>query len=129
MRDLLWKCCKNIVDVTTFFFYFFTDFVAFFFPIFGNAIAIIAKNLYHLFWQWHCHNCQKKIFPHHLVFLARTHILSTHPGSRMGRRNYGNTIAENKKFLSLAFYLSLSNFCWILAMVLPQFTLFPQIAK
>ena len=42
-------------------------------------------------------------FSHHLVFLARTHTSSTHPG----RRNCGNTIAENKKFLSPTFYLSL----------------------
>ena len=30
----------------------------FFFSIIGNAIGTIAKNLYHLFQQWHCHNCQ-----------------------------------------------------------------------
>ena len=90
--DLLWKYCKNIVDVTTFF-YSFIDFVTFFF--------------FH-FRQWHCHNCQ---------------IFFSHPGNRMGRRNCGNTIVENKKFLSPTFYLSLSNFCWISAMVLPQFLL------
>ena len=33
-------------------------FFFFFFSIFGNAIGTIAKNLYHLFQQWHCHNCQ-----------------------------------------------------------------------
>ena len=65
MCDLLWKCCKNIVDVTTFFFLLFHRFcnTHFFFPIFGNAIATIAKNLYHLLRQWHCHNCQFFFFP------------------------------------------------------------------
>ena len=81
------------MDVTTFF-YSFTDFVTFFF-------------FFH-FRQWHCHNCQ---------------FFFSHPSSRMGRRNCGNTIAENQKFLSPTFYLSLSNFCWISVIVLPQFLL------
>ena len=49
------------------------------------------------FWQCHCHNCQKKIFSHHLVFLTRTQ------AAGMGRRNCGNIIAENQKFLSPTF--------------------------
>ena len=111
---------------------------------FGNAIATIAKNLYPLFRQchchkliffsshfrqWHCHNCQKKIFPIIWFSLHALTLRAPTQAAGMGRKNCGNTIAENKKFLSPTFYLSLSNFCWILAMVLLQFTLFPQIAK
>ena len=116
----------------------------FFTPYFGNVIATIAKNLYPLFRQchcrkliffsshfrqWHCHNCQKKFSP---IIWFSLHALTLRAPTRaagMGRKNCGNTIAENQKFLSPTFYLSLSNFCWILAMVLLQFTLFPQIAK
>ena len=98
----------------------------FFTPYFGNAIATIAKNLYPLFRQchchkliffsshfrqWHCHNCQKKIFP---IIWFSLHALTLRAPTRavgMGRKNCGNTIAENQKFLSPTFYLSLSNFC------------------
>ena len=115
----------------------------FFTPYFGNVIATIAKNLYHLFRQchcrklfffsshfrqWHCHNCQ---FFFSIIWFS-LHALTLRIPTRaagMGRRNCSNTITENQKFLSPTFYLSLSNFCWILAMVLPQFTLFSQIAK
>ena len=95
---------------------------------FGNAI--IANYFFSShFRQWHCHNCQIFFFPiiwfslRTLTFWAPTRAVG------MGRRNCGNTIAENQKFLSPTFYLSLSNFCLISAIVLPQFTLFPQIAK
>ena len=101
----------------------------FFLPISAMALPQLGSHkifFFPHFWQCHYHNCQKFIppisamalpqlpiffFPRHLVFLARTHISSTHPGSRMGRRNCGNTITENQKFLSPTFYLSLSNFC------------------
>ena len=41
----------------------------------------------------------KKIFSYHLVFLARTHTSSTHPG----RRNRDNIIAKTKDFSLLLF--------------------------
>ena len=88
--------------------------IFFFPPILGNGIATIAKKKkFPIIWFSLCA----------LTFRAPTRAVG------MGRRNCGNTIAENQKFLSPTFYLSLSNFCWISAMVLPQFTLFPQIAK
>ena len=98
----------------------------FFTPYFGNAFATIAKNLYPLFQQCHCRKlfffppifgngiatiAKKKNFPiiwfslRALTFRAPTRAVG------MGRRNCGNTIAENQKFLSPTFYLSLSNFC------------------
>ena len=85
---------------------------------FGNAIATIAKNLYPLFRQchcrkliffsshfrqWHCHNCQKKIFP---IIWFSLHALTLRAPTRavgMGRKNCGNTIAENQNFLSPTF--------------------------
>ena len=123
----------------------FSQFQKFFLPpYFGNIIATIAKNLYPLFRQchcrkliffsshfrqWHCHNCQKKFSP---IIWFSLHALTLRAPTRaagMGRKNCGNTIAENQKFLSPTFYLSLSNFCWISAIVLPQFTIFPQITE
>ena len=113
-------------------------------PYFGNIIATIAKNLYPLFQQchcrklfffsshfrqWHCHNCQKKNFPIIWFSLRALTLRAPTRAAGMGRRNRGHTVAENKKFLSPTSYLSLSNFCWISVMVLPQFILFSQITK
>ena len=94
-------------------------------PYFGNAITTVAKNLYPLFRQchcrklfffsshfrqWHCHNCQ--IFFSIIWFSLRALTLrAPTQAAGMGRRNCSNTIAENQKFLSPTFYLSLSNFC------------------
>ena len=86
----------------------------FFPPIFGNGIATIANFFF---------------FPIIWFSLRTLTLWAPTRAVGMGRRNCGNTIAENQKFLSPTFYLSLSNFCWISAMILPQFTLFPQIAK
>ena len=89
MCDLLWKYCKNIVYVTTFsllihrfhnfFFSIFGNGIAtiaktfFFFYIFGNAIATIAKTNFFFFHfrQWHCHNCQN-IFLFFFIFIVFT---------------------------------------------------------
>ena len=68
-------------------------------------------------------------FPNIWFSLCALTLRASTRAAGMGRRNCSNTIVENKKFLSSTFYLSLSDFCWISAMVLPQFTLFPQIAK
>ena len=123
----------------------FSQFQKFFFtPYFDNVIAIIAKNLYPLFRQCHC--CKLFFFPpifsNGIVTIANFFFFpiiwfslcaltfgAPTRAAGMGRRNCGNISAENQKFLSPTFYLSLSNFCWISTMVLPQFTLFPQIAK
>ena len=85
----------------------------FFPPIFGNGIATIAKKIFFPSFG----------FPCALTLRAPTR------AAGMGRRNRGHTVAENKKFLSPTSYLSLSNFCWISVMVLPQFILFSQITK
>ena len=63
------------------------------------------------FRQWHCHNCQKKIFPIIWFSLRALTLRIPTRAAGIGRRNRGNTIAKNKKFLSPTFYLSLSNFC------------------
>ena len=90
---------------------------------------------YPLFWQCHCHNCQKFIpsilampllqtiffflpflamalpqlpnffFSHHLVFLARTHTLSTHSGNRYGQKEL---VLPKIKNFSLLLFISLS---------------------
>ena len=98
----------------------------FFTPYFGNAIATIAKNLYPLFQQCHCRKLFffPPIFGNGIATIANffffpiiwfsLRALTFRAPTRavgMGRRNYGNTIAENQKFLSPIFYLSLSNFC------------------
>ena len=120
---MLWKCCKNIVDVALFFFKFLTcDFgnhYFFFLPFLAMALPQLPI-FFFLFRQCHCH----------IWFSLRALTLRAPTrAAGMGRRNFGDGVAENKKFLSPTFYLSLSNFCWISAMVLPQFTFFPQIAK
>ena len=62
------------------------------------------------FRQWHCHNCQKKNFPIIWFSLRALTLRAPTRAAGMGRRNRGHTVAENKKFLSPTFYLSLSNF-------------------
>ena len=42
---------------------------------------------------------------------------------------FGNVITEIQNFLSPAFSLSLSYFCWFSAIPLPKFNLFPQFSK
>ena len=91
-------------------------------PYFGNVIATIAKNLYPLFQQYHCHKLFFSLpfsamalpqlpkiffFSHHLVFLARTHTSSTHPGSRYGQKELRQYHCRKSK-ISLSNFLSFS---------------------
>ena len=109
MCDLLWKYCKNIVNMTTFFFYSFIDFVTFFppfsakpllqwqkkkklYPYFGNGIATIRLSKFFFFF----------------LFTSGT----PRTGSRTGQRKFGITIAEIQIFLSSPFSSSLSYF-WL----------------
>ena len=92
---------------------------------------------YPLFWQCHCHNCQKFVpsilampllqtiffflpflamalpqlpiffFSHHLVFLARTHTSSTHSSSRYGQKELRQYHCRKSK-ISLSYFLSFS---------------------
>ena len=73
----------------------------FFPPIFGNGIATIA-NFFFLFRQCHCHIWFSL---RALTFRAPTQ------ATGIGRRNFGDDVVENKKFLSPTFSLSLSYFC------------------
>ena len=128
MCDLLWKCCKNIVDMTTFFFFYsFIDLVTFFPPIFGNAIATIAKkkNFIPLFRQWHCHNS----FVNFFFFFSFSLRALYARAAELGR---GNSISPLPKFniFSLHLFLLLSRtFGFILATVIPKFNLSPQNLK
>ena len=91
---------------------------------------------YPLFWQCHCHNCQKFIpsilaiplpqtfffppifgngiatiakffFSHHLVFLMRNHTSSTHLGSRYRQKELWQYHCRKSK-ISLSYFLSFS---------------------
>ena len=101
--------CENIVNMTTFFFLLFHRFCNFFPPIFGNAIATIAKKkkFIPLFRQWHCHNSFVNFF---FFFLFTSGTPRT--GSRTGQRKFGITIAEIQNFPSPPFSSSLSYF-WL----------------
>ena len=128
MCDLLWKCCKNIVDMTTFFFYSFIDFVTFFSPIFGNAITTIVKKkkFIPLFWQWHCHNSFVKF----LFFIFSFSLRALH--ARTAELGRGNSVSPLPKFniFSVHLFLLLSHtFGWILATIIPKFNLSPQNPK
>ena len=95
------------MHISLFFFYSFIDFVTFFSPIFGNAIATIdKKNFIPLFRQWHCHNS----FVNFYFFLFTSGTPRT--GSRTGQRKFGITGAEIQHFLSLSFSSSLS-YLWL----------------
>ena len=72
---------------------------------FDNAIAANFFFSSH-FQQWHCHNCQFFFF-HHLVFLARIHTSSTHPGSRYGQKELQQYHCRKSK-ISLSYFLSFS---------------------
>ena len=99
---MLWKCCKNIVDITLFFLKFLPRFrqplFFFFSPIFGNGIAT-------------------NFFPP-ISAMALPQLVSVN-------RNFSNVITEIQNFLSPTFSLSLTYFCWILTTL----TLFPQFPK
>ena len=104
--------CKNIVNVTLCFFtlprfwnyFFFSLFSAmplpqllqFFFPYFGNDIATISLSNFFFFFPFH--------------FGHSTH--TSHPGSRIGQRNFGIHVAKIQHFLSPPFSSSLSYF-WL----------------
>ena len=75
-----------------FFFYSFTDFVTFFFfPIFGNAIAIICLSIF--------------FFPFHFEY-------STHGQTKLGRRNSVSPLPKFNIFSHRLFFSSLSYF-WL----------------
>ena len=107
MCDLLWKCCKNIVDMTTFFLLF-HRFLNFFFPSPFSAIPLpqlLEKNFIPLFRHWHCHNSFVNFF---LKFFAFYFGHSTH--GQQNQRKFGITVAEIQHFLSPPFSSSLSYF-------------------
>ena len=100
-------CCKNIVNVVLFFFnssnvISATTIFFFFPPISDNDIATIAK--------------KKKKIPYFDNAIATigfpcTHSHFKHPlGSSLDRRNFGDSVVENQKFLSPTFSFSLSYF-------------------
>ena len=101
MYDLLWKCCKNIVDMTTFVFLLFHRFRNFFFPPFSamSLPQLLKKKFIPLFRQWHCHNS----FVNFFLFTS---------GSKTGQRKFGITVAEIQHFLSPPFSSSLLYF-WL----------------
>ena len=107
---MLWKCCKNIVDVAFFFFNFSPDFSNHFFfpPIFGNTIATIAKKKIYspisamALPQLVCQN----------FFFFSLRALHAHSSSRIGHRKFGISVAEIQHFLSPPFSSSLSYF-WL----------------
>ena len=74
--------------------------IFFFPPIFGNGIATIAI-FFFLFRQCHCHIWFSL---HALTLRAPTR------AAGMGRRNFGDGVVENQKFLSPTFSFSLSYF-------------------
>ena len=80
-------------------------------PIFGNAIATIAKkkkNLFiPLFREWHCHNQFVNFF-----FFFSLWALHAHPSSIIGHRKFNIPIAKIQHFLSPPFSSSLL-FFWL----------------
>ena len=115
MYDLLWKCCKNIVDVSFFFFNSSQDFsnhyfILFFFLPFSTMPLpqLLKKNFIPLFRQWHCHNLFVNFFFFFFLFTSGT----PRTGSRTGQRKFGITVAEIQYFLSPPFSSSLSYF-WL----------------
>ena len=105
--------CENVVKILWtwqlfFFFYSFIDLVTFFPPIFGNAIATIAK--------------KKNLDPYfgngiatiRLSFFFFFLFTSSTPctGSRTGQRKFSIIVAEIQHFLSPPFSSSLSYF-WL----------------
>ena len=128
MCDLLWKCCKNIVDMTTFIFYSFINFVTFFSPPFSTMPLpqLLKKNFIPLFRQWHCHNSLVNFLLKFFSFSLRA--LRTR-AAELGR---GNSVLPLPKFniFSLHLFLLLSHtFGWISATVIPKFNLSPQNPK
>ena len=95
-------CCENIVDVALFFLnssHVISATTIFFSAIFGNDIATIAKKKKkNLFQQCHCH----------IWFSLRALTLRAPTrAAGISRRNFGDGIAENQKFLSPTFSFSL----------------------
>ena len=108
MCDLLWKCCKIIVDITIFFFLLFHRFRNFFSPIFDNAIATIAKKKFYTpisAMALPQFVCQIFFF---FLFTSGTPRM----GSKTGQRKFSITVAEIQHFLSPPFSSSLSYF-WL----------------
>ena len=130
----MWKCCKNIVDVTTFF-YSFTNFVTsffffsfsamplpqlpkqFFFPPYGNGIATIRVSQIIFFLPISAMSLPQLVCQNFFSFHFR-HSMHSHPGSGIKHRKFGIPIAEigGKKKL-----LELWKVEWNSTMPLPQF--------
>ena len=91
-------------------------------PYFGNVIATIAKNLYPLFRQchcrkliffsshfrqWHCHNCQKKIFP--IIWFSLHALTLRHPpGQQVWAERIAAIPLSKIKNFSLLLFIFLS---------------------
>ena len=112
---MLWKCCKNIVDVA-FFFNSSPDFsnhyfiLFFFLPFSAMPLPqLLKKKFILLFRQWHCHNSFVKFyFFYFFLFTSGT----PRTGNRTGQRKFGISVAEIQHFLSPPFSSSLSYF-WL----------------
>ena len=102
--------CENIVNVTLFFYSSQISEPLFFSPHFR---------------QCHCHNCYKFFFSYFgngiapislsiffFFSLRALHAHLSHPGSRIGHRKFGISVAEIQHFLSPPFSSSLSYF-WL----------------
>ena len=100
----------------------FSQFQKFFFTsYFGNVIATIAKNFipsisamplpqtifFFLPFSAMALPQLPNFFFHHLVFLARTHTSSTHPGSRYGQKELQQYYCRKSK-IYLSYFLSFS---------------------
>ena len=121
-KKVEWNCGNGIVEFHSTFY----NSKSFFYPLFQQCHchncqkfipSISAMQLSQTiffsshFQQWHCHNCQFFFFP--IIWFSLRALTFRAPSRAvgMGKRNCDNTIAENQKFLSPTFYLSLSNFC------------------
>ena len=103
--------CKNIVNVTLFFLLS-LDFGTTFPPppIFGNVIATIVTNF---FFPISVMALSQLVCQFFFFFSLRAlHAHLSHPGSRIGHRKFGISVAEIQHFLPPPFSSSLSYF-WL----------------
>ena len=106
--------CENIVNVTLFFFFTLPRFrttLFFFFPIFGNAIATIVTIFFPILAMALPQLVCQFLFIYFFSLWA-LHAHLSHPGSRIGQRNFDIHVVEIQHFLSPPFSSSLSYF-WL----------------
>ena len=128
--DLLWKCCKNIVDVTSFFL----------FLLFHRFRNLFPPPPPPNFWQCHCHNCYFFFYSPisamaltqlvcQIFFFFPLRAIHAHPGSRIGHKKFGIPLPKFNIFSLHFFLLLFHTFGWISATVIPKFNLSPQNLK